>query len=346
MFYKIKKRLDKELVALIHKIDKVYSLKKISPLLFKNIKDFVLRDGKKIRPILFIIGYKGFARKTAPNLYTSALAIELLHDFFLVHDDIIDKSDTRRGKPSMHAMFNTYLAKRKNIKFNGQDLAIISGDVLYAMALHAFLSIKEETKRKEAALKRFIQTSINTEMGEFIELIYGMNSIDKTTKEDIYKVYDYKTACYTFSNPLSTGATLAGANRNQVNKLIKYGLYLGRAFQIKDDIISMFRDIKEIGKSQLTDLQEAKKTILLWYAYNNSNKKDKLYIKNILSKKNVNKSDLSGMRKIIRTSGTLDYANKEISKLIKKSNDIIASCAMHTKYKSFLCGYSKELLRL
>lgn len=346
MFHKIKRRIDKELKKLICRLDKLYSISKVSPLLYKNLEDFVLRDGKRIRPTLFVIGYLGFAKKTAKNLYATAVAIELLHDFLLVHDDIIDKSDMRRGKPSMHAMFNTHFGKHKNIKFNGQDLAIIVGDIMYAMSMHAFLSIKEKEERKERALKKFIMSAVQTGSGEFIELIYGINNIDKITKKDILKVYDYKTAYYTFSSPLSTGAILAGANKNQVDRLFKYGVYLGRAFQIKDDILSMFRDAKEIGKSQLADLQESKKTILLWYAYNKSNKKDRLLINRILSKKSVNKSDLFCIRRITKTSGALNYAKKEVSKLICKSNDIIATSKMHIKYKNLLCSYSNNLLQL
>ncbi|MFC1708557.1 polyprenyl synthetase family protein [Candidatus Omnitrophota bacterium] len=346
MFYKIKRQLNKELKKLIRKSDRLYSLSKISPLLFKNLQDFVLRDGKRIRPILFVIGYKGFAKRVASNLFASALSIELLHDFLLVHDDIIDKSDTRRGKPAMHTMFNRYCNKYKNIKFNGQDLAIIAGDILYAMSIDAFLSIKEKSERKEKALKRFIMSTVQTGGGEFIELIYGVNDIDKITEKDILRVYDYKTAYYTFSAPLSIGAMLAGANKNQINKLTQYGLYLGRAFQIKDDVISMFRSIKEIGKSQLADLQESKKTLLLWHTYHNSNKKDKLLIKKILSKKSVNKSDLFCMRRIMKTSGTLDYAKREISKLIEKSKDIIASSVINKKYKNLLCDFSDKLLHL
>jgi len=345
MIFKIKKRIEKELTYFVKEIDKIYSISKLSPLLFNNIKEFILRDGKRVRPILFTIGYLGFTKRPAKNLYATALAFELLHDFFLVHDDIIDKSDSRRNKPSMHTLFNNCLANRNNIKFNGQDLAIIAGDVLYAMALQTFLSIKVEMKRKEEALKRFIQASVNTEIGEFIELIYTTKNIEKTERKDILNVYDYKTAHYTFSTPLSIGAMLAGANKNQVNKLTQYGLCLGRAFQIKDDTLSMFADEKEIGKSQLSDLQEAKKTILLWYAYNNSNKKDKLLIKEILLKKNVRKSDLLCIRKIAETSGALDYARKEISKLIKKSNDIISSSAMRAKYRNLLCVYSKKILQ-
>jgi geranylgeranyl diphosphate synthase type I len=216
----------------------------------------VLREGKRIRPLLFLTGYSGFTNKPAPGLYTSALSFELLHDFMLIHDDIIDKSDTRRGKPSMHALLNNYLKGTPNLKFSGEDLAIVLGDVIYAMAINAFLYIKEEKERKERALKKFVEAAMYTGSGEFIELIYGIKKLDKIKKEDIYKVYDFKTAYYSFASPLAIGAILAGAGKKQVDNIFKYGICLGRAFQIKDDIICMFDTEERTGKSSLTDLQE------------------------------------------------------------------------------------------
>jgi geranylgeranyl diphosphate synthase type I len=346
MFYEIKDKIDKELAKFIKDIDKRYSLGKISPLLFKHLKEFVLRKGKRIRPILFVMGYCGFANKTPPNLYTSAIAIELLHDFMLVHDDIIDKSDTRRGKPSMHAMFNKYLANKKDNKFCGQDLAIVAGDVLYAIAINAFLSVKEDMLRKEKALKKFAEATMYTGSGEFMELLYGIKNLNQIKKEDILKVYDLKTAYYTFAYPLSIGATLAGARDNQINKLFRYGTYLGRAFQIKDDVISMFGKEKEIGKSALTDLKEAKKTLLIWQAYNHTNENNKQLIKRIFSKRNVNKKDLLKLQKIIVASGTLDYVRGEISQLIKKAQTLIETTAMKRRHKEFLNTYIKELLNI
>ena len=344
MFKKIKKEIEKQLPEFIAETNKQYSLNKTSPLLFKSIKDFVLRKGKLVRPILFVIGYLGFAKKPAANLYKSALSIELLHDFFLVHDDIIDKSNTRRGKPSMHAMLNSYLASCKNVKFNGQDLSIVAGDIMYAMAINAFLSIKEKHERKEAALKKFIEATIFTGAGEFIELLSGLKSIEVTTKHDIYKIYDLKTANYTFSAPLSIGAILSGANSNQIDKLSKFGIYLGRAFQIKDDILGMFAEEKKIGKSTLTDLNEAKKTILNWNAYNYSNRKNKRLIKEILRKKTVNRLDLLKMRKIVKDSGSLDYARKETFRLIKKAKTIATSSSMNAQYKKYLFSFAQKLL--
>jgi geranylgeranyl diphosphate synthase type I len=346
MFNKIKNRIDNELSRYFLMLDRLYSLNKISPLLFKNIKDFTLRKGKRIRPILFIVGYLGFAKKSTPGLYTSALSLELIHAFLLVHDDIIDKSDKRRGKPSMHNALNSYLNKFKNIKFTGQDLTIAAADIMFAMAIHAFLSIKENRQRKEKALRKLIEAAIYTGTGEFIELLNGIKNIEDLSKNDIYKIYNLKTAYYTFACPLSAGAILAGASPRQIDNLFKYGMYLGRAFQIKDDILGMFGNEKKIGKSTLTDLQEAKKTLLIWYAYNNSVKRDRLSIKRILAKNRVNKSDLLTMRRIIRDSGALDSADKEISGFIRKANELSLSLTMRVKYRKLLSDYTKEILSL
>ncbi len=325
-------------------IDKTYSLNSISPLLYKNINNFARRKGKRLRPFLFAISYLGFAKKIAAGLYKSAVSFELMHDFLLIHDDIIDKSATRRGKPSMHEMLNKFLTNHKNIKFSGQDLSIVTGDIVCAISINSFLAIKEDAKRKEQALKKFIEAITYTACGEFIELLYGIKKINEITKDDIYKIYDLKTADYTFASPLACGAILAGADKKQVHKLYNYGMLLGRAFQIKDDILGLFSPQTKTGKSCLTDLQESKKTVLIWYAYNNSSKKDRAEIKRIFSKKKASTADLLKIRKIITASGALDYAKEEILTLIKKADALIKTLRMREKYKTVLNTYLKEIL--
>ncbi len=191
MFEKIKIRIEKELTDYLQSARKIHRLDDLSPLLHKKIKEFVLRKGKRIRPLLLIIGYLGFSNKKAEKLYTTAISVELLHDFMLIHDDIIDKSDLRRGKPSMHKMLNSHLAKHKNIKFSGEDLSIVIGDVLYALAIEAFLAIRENPTRKEKALRKFIQAAMYTGSGEFIELLAGIKEINQIQKKEIYnKIYN------------------------------------------------------------------------------------------------------------------------------------------------------------
>jgi len=346
MFLRIKIRIEKELLAYTRFIDRLYSLKELSPTLFKNIKEFILRDGKRIRPILFCIGYLSFSKKTPPGLYRSALSLELLHDFMLVHDDIIDKSDLRRGKPSMHTLLKRCLCKNKKSKFSGEDLAIVAGDVMYAMALDAFLAIKENKIRKEAALKKLISAAFYTGSGEFIELLLGIKKIEKVTQEDIYKIYDYKTANYTFASPLTIGATLAGAKNSQINKLYNYGMLLGKAFQIKDDIIGTFGKEEEIGKSNLTDIKEAKRTLLIWYAFHHANKKEKLAIKKIMEGEATRNTELLKIRKIIINTGALAYAKDQIKYLSIKALNQLNHLNIHNQYKQILNNFSKKILKV
>ena len=345
MFDKIKNSIDKSLKSYCASFSRAHKLERISPLIGSLIREFIARPGKRVRPMLFCASYLGYAKKQAPGLYTSCLSIELLHDFMLIHDDIIDKSDTRRGKPSMHAMLNSRL-KGKNCKFSGQDLAIVIGDILYAMSIHAFLAIEEKPERKEKALKRFIDAALFTGSGEFIELIYGATSLEKVTREDIYKVYDYKTACYTFACPLSIGAILGGASESDVRDLFDYGIYLGRAFQIKDDLIGIFSDEKEIGKSNLTDIQEAKKTLLIWAAYKNPGPGHRKKIKQILGKEQVDSRDLKAIRAVIIASGAADYARKETAAFTRKAELLLDRCAMRPAVKKELKEYSRRILSM
>jgi len=346
MFVKMKIRIEKELSDYIKTIDKLYSLNKLSPILFKSIKEFICRPGKRVRPILFCIGYLGFSKKTPPGLYRSALSLELLHDFMLVHDDIIDKSDTRRGSPSMHALLNQYLGPKKHIKFNGEDLTIVIGDVMYAMGLDAFLAVKENLQRKENALRKLISAALYTGSGEFIELLLGIKTLEKVTQEDIYKIYDYKTANYTFASPLTMGATLAGAKINQTKKLYSYGMLLGRAFQIKDDIIGTFGEEKDTGKSNLTDIKEAKRTLLIWHAYHHSTKNEKLIIKRIMDGKFSSKAELLKMREIIVRSGALGYAENQINYLYIKAKAQLNALKINPCYKQTLDNFSQKILRV
>ena len=346
MFLRIKNRIEKELKQYAGEFDKTYSLSSLSPLLFNNIKEFIGREGKRVRPVLFCIGYLGFAKKQARGIYRSALSLELLHDFMLVHDDIIDKSETRRGKLSMHALLNKGFVKNRKLKFTGEDLTLIIGDVMYALALDVFLAVKENPARKEKTLKKLITAALYTGSGEFIELLLGTKPMEKVTRDDIYKVYDYKTANYTFASPLTMGAILAGAKRAQVKKLYHYGMCLGRAFQIQDDIIGTFGKEIETGKSSLTDLKEAKRTLLIWYAFRKAGKRNKALINKVMASDNAGRKELELIKNLIRETGALAYAQCQIKDLFSKAQKEISGLKMRREYKNTLNEFSRKILSI
>ena len=334
MLNKIKNRVEKELAIYLRYLNKRYSFDTLSPSFFRHIKDFMLQKGKRIRPSFFVIGYLGFSKKKASGLYRSALSMEFLHNFVLIHDDIIDRSNTRRGTFSAHKMLSRYIAKYKHLKTTGEDLAIILGDVMYALGISAFLAINEDAGRKERALKKLIDAAIYTGTGEFLELLCTAKNISAITKEDIYTIYDLKTGIYSFSTPLVVGAMLAGAKETDLDKLFRCGTYLGRAFQIKNDL----------SDSSLTDLRESKKTILIWYAYNNSDKKNKLLLKKILEKTDPNHSDLLKVRKLIVGSGAIDCAKREMAVFAIKAKAISSGSDMRGIYKNIISDYCDSLI--
>ena len=346
MYKKIKEKIDLELADFIEKANKKYVLEDTSPLIYNSLKEYILRDGKRIRPFLVIMGFLGFNPKEAPGLYTTALSIEILHDFMLIHDDIVDRSQMRRGLPAMHTVLNTYLEKFENPDCTGEDLAIIIGDILYSIGLDAFLAVDVDLNLKEKALRRFVRAGVFTGMGEFYELENGLNPIETITKKSIYRTYELKTAFYTFAYPLCIGAALAGANDSDIEKLNEYGTYLGRAFQIKDDIIGMFEDEQSIGKSTLTDLEEGKKTILAWYGYQQGNKEQKSTIKSLLEKEKINTNDLCLMRKTLIDTGSLDYAKAQINEMKEKAKECLQSCSINPDHKTYLTEFAEKILKI
>jgi geranylgeranyl diphosphate synthase type I len=338
MFEQLIRQIDQSLESFLEKIKKEYRLHLVHPILYNSIKEFVLRKGKRIRPILLILSYKGYRKSQAPmspSIHYVSTCIELLHNFMLIHDDIIDRSDLRRGKPTMHKLLEKAVKTKEQQKL-GSDLAIIIGDIVYASAIDAFLSINEDLRRKERALKYFIQTAVFTAMGEFVDTLHGVEKINKIKEADVFLNYTLKTARYTFDCPLVVGAILAGANNTDIKNLSKLGIMIGQAFQIQDDIIGVFDSQKNIGKSILSDIAESKKTILVCHAYNKlPAEKRKVFLK-YFSKPKKTYQDLVAIRKIFIQGGSLKYSLKKVKDRIDQSQAIMSKLKMKPKYRRMI----------
>ncbi len=339
------KQIDKSLETFMERSKKEYKLDLVDPILFNSLKEFILRKGKRIRPLLLILSYKGYSKnktRSCPSIYYVSTCIELLHNFMLVHDDIIDRSSLRRGKPTLHRLLRKTVKTKEQDKL-GYDLSIVAGDIIFALAIGAFLSIKEKPQRKEEALKYFIQTAAFTAMGEFIDTLYGVQKIQKVTEEDVYLNYTLKTARYTFDCPLVVGAILAGASKKDVKALSDLGLLTGQAFQIQDDIIGIFSSQKKIGKSILSDLAESKKTLLVCHANENLSAAKRKKFMHYFAKSKKTYSDLVAVRKIFLESGSLQYSLNAIKKRLTKAEKLLRQLKMKDKYRKII---EESLLRL
>lgn len=343
MLKTLKKDVDSALKSALKDLSGELDLKPIPPLLYAAIKDFIERDGKRIRPILFLISYKGYTKRknfSYKGLLKSSLSVELLHDFLLIHDDVIDKSGLRRGKPTLQRLFNAKLGMPKGSDL-GENLSIVAGDVLFAMAVKSLLSLKEDPARKEEALTAFIKAASATGVGEYIDVVNNIKRIETLSRKDIFQTYILKTAKYTFQCPLVMGAVLAGAKKSEINKLSRLGVFLGQAFQLQDDMLDVFSSARKIGKPVLSDLNEGKKTLLVWKTYQNLKGKDKKKLKNLLEKKKKSYKDLAAFRKMIKSSGSYEYCAGITRSLLKEASCLSKKLKMKKEYKSLL----EELIR-
>ena len=335
MIDQLKRQIDQSLRDFFRRIKKEYKLHLVHPILFESIHDFSLRKGKRIRPLLLILSYKGYGSPNSPipqSLFNASTCMELLHNFMLIHDDIIDRSDLRRGKPTLHNILKKAVRTQDQEKL-GADLSIIAGDIVYALAIDAFLSIDEEPYRKEEALKYFIKTAAFTAMGEFIDILHGVQNVRQITEKDVFLNYTLKTARYTFECPLVVGAILAGADKKDINKLSRMGVMIGQAFQIQDDIIGIFGSQKAIGKSILSDLAEFKKTLLVCHAYHQLKKQQRKKFLKYFSRTPKSYADLLAIRKIFIRAGSLAYSIRKIKKLIDNSKKIMEELHIHDSYR-------------
>jgi geranylgeranyl diphosphate synthase type I len=338
MLERLKKEIDRSLADFLTKIKKEYRLHLVSPILYQSIREFSLREGKRIRPLLLLLSYLGHSpagKRLSRETYNASTCIEFLHNFMLIHDDIIDCADLRRGRPTMHRLLKKTIPCADPEKL-GTDLAIIAGDIVYALAFDAFLSTDEKPGRKERALKYFIQTAAFTAMGEFIDTVHGVDRLEHVTERDVFLNYSLKTARYTFDCPLVTGAILAGAPEREIKLLAEFGLLIGQAFQIQDDIIGIYETEKAIGKSILSDLKERKKTLLVVHAYRTLKGQHRAGFLRIFNKPRITPADLAAIQKIFLASGSLAYALKSMRQRSARAEAVLNSLAMRKNYRGLV----------
>lgn len=279
------------------------------------LSDFCLRGGKRIRPILLIEAYKLVGGKDIDQIMKASLSMELLEDFLLIHDDIIDRDEIRRGGPSFHKMAEELTG---NSHF-GLSTAIIGGDMLSALAIQPIL--KTNLKNKERAISEFIHAELSCFYGELLDIM--LEKEDDTKEEDFFKMIDLKTASYTTIAPLVIGAILGEANDEQIETLRTYGKLLGQAFQITDDILGVFGDEKRLGKPVDSDIKEGKKTLLIIYALNNVKDEDKNFLKSCLGNSALAPEDLIKVREVLKSSGALTYSRNKAKEIIESAKAIL-----------------------
>lgn len=212
--------------------------------LYLPIKYSLELGGKRLRPALLLLANNLFGGKTEDAIH-SALAIEIFHNFTLVHDDIMDNAPLRRNHPTVYKKWNT-------------NIAILSGDVMFVQSLQ-FLAKSNPTYLPEI-LNLFNATAIEVCEGQQLDM--NFETLDNVTIDEYIKMIELKTAVLLAAS-LKIGAVLANATKEDANHIYEFGKNLGVAFQLMDDILDLYGDPKKFGKQIGGDVLANKKTYLL-----------------------------------------------------------------------------------
>ena len=302
-----------------------------------NATEYTLRGGKRLRPIFFIYGYKCISDGDDSAIIDASISIELMQSYLLIHDDIMDEDELRRGKPTFHVLYKDICEREfgstKSVRF-GENMAILTGDLLEAYGEEALANSDFDARYVRRALCKYLEMVRNVGYGQIMDIMSERKS--SITADEILMIHRLKTASYTIEGPLQLGAILAGAEERDLQIMSEYGIPLGIAFQIQDDILGLFGSESKIGKPVGSDIREGKKTLLILHALERCTDDERRFILRTMGNEHITADEIEAVREIVRRTGSFDY-----SKQLVKSNTERAIEAME---KSDFRADAKEFL--
>jgi len=286
-----------------NKVNKILSLalKNRNPISLYEPGSYILNSGgKRLRPLLVLLSAKAVGGKFN-DAYNAAAAVEMLHNFTLVHDDIMDNADKRRGRLTLHKKYD-------------HNTAILTGDSLLSIA-YEFL-LKDCNGNAKEVISSFTHGLIEVCEGQSLDTDFELR---KNVSLSEYIVMIKKKTAAMAEMCCKIGALLGGGTMKQVKALGKYGLNLGIAFQIQDDLLDISADEKEFGKTIGGDLVEGKKTFLFLEALEKSSGEDRRKLQKVIERKGIRRNQVLNYKMIYEKLGVLDDARREIRDYTQKA---------------------------
>jgi geranylgeranyl diphosphate synthase, type I len=300
---------------------------------------FVLDGGKRLRPLFAYWGWRTVRDRDADDsaVLNAAAALELLHACALVHDDVMDDSAIRRGHPSAHETF-ARLHQRAGWPGDqhvfGVSAAIVLGDLLLSWADSLFAGAGLD--RAAAARARAVYDSMREQViaGQYLDVLEQARA--DLSVDAALKVINYKTSKYTVEGPLHFGAAAAGAPAAVLAALSRYGLALGEAFQLRDDLLGLFGDPYQTGKPSGDDLREGKPTLLVALAMRRADVAQAAVLRRGLGDRTLNAAGVAGLCEVLVATGAVHAVEERIEQRAAQASAALAEPALAADARSAL----------
>jgi geranylgeranyl diphosphate synthase, type I len=286
------------------------------------LEEFTLRGGKRLRPLLVLAGFHiATGREPGPAL-SAAAGIEHFQSWMLIHDDIIDHAEERRGGPSVHRSLSSRHGDESLLGSStdyGLGMGITLGDLQEPFTVDAILRSPVPANRRLGAMDEYVRLTRETAYGQLLDVRNGVLPIERVREEDVMEVHRRKTAEYTVAGPLRIGAILGGASARLLADLESIGLDLGVAFQLRDDVLGAGLGESDIGKSA-NDLTEGKRTLLAVVAYERADPVGRALLHEVLGNAAASPARVRAAQELLRSSGSLAYTEERIGELTERAS--------------------------
>jgi geranylgeranyl diphosphate synthase type I len=286
---------------------------------------FLLDSGKRLRPLFAAIGHIGVGGEITPQSLQALASLELVHVCALIHDDVMDQSDTRRGAPSIHKQFeaiHTSHGLHGSAPQFGISSAILMGDLALIWAAKMLHESQLAAQQILQSLPIYDEMRVELMAGQYLD-VYEQALASESTERSL-KVARYKSGKYSIERPLHFGATLAPEySTDQLTLYSNYGLPLGEAFQLRDDVIGVFGDPKKTGKPAGDDLREGKRTVLIAMTLETITDASRKKFQTLFGQKQLNDDGVDSLREIIRETGALDQVELLIEKMTFSAHEAL-----------------------
>ncbi|WP_225831135.1 polyprenyl synthetase family protein [Streptomyces sp. NK08204] len=278
--------------------------------MFVQLLQEFMAGGKRIRPVLTVMGWQAAGGETGlAAVVRVAASLEMFHAFALIHDDIMDGSETRRGRPTIHRILAGKRGDDRTERF-GLGAAVLLGDLAFAWSDH-LLHMADLTAAQSAAVMPLL-TEMRTEvmLGQYLDLRATGELTDDV--EATLTVNRYKTAKYTVERPLHIGAALAGADAKTLAACTAFALPLGEAFQLRDDLLGVYGNVRDTGKSRLDDLRAGKNTTLVALALRAGDAAQRARLRTLIGDPGLDEAGAEEVRALFAVTGARDAVERMI----------------------------------
>ena len=281
------------------------------------LERFVLESGKRLRPLFACAGYLGTGAELTSETLHAISALELVHVCALIHDDVMDASDTRRGAPSIHKFFEAMHQEQQmtgSASQFGISSAILLGDLALIWASKALHQSRINADAMARALPVYDEMRVELMAGQYLDV--HEQALGSASVERSLRVARYKSGKYTIERPLHFGAAIGSENPEPFFGIYSaYGLPLGEAFQLRDDVLGVFGDPNATGKPAGDDLREGKRTVLMAKTVERASDVQRAEIDRLFADPNLDITGVETLRAIIVETGSLDHLEALIETL-------------------------------